>query len=79
MAHFLTSHKKKETEIIAYLDTTLSEKKMIAGIPVIGINELSNYVYDYIVVAFSNVKLGFDILINKGGGTTGKDSWIFIQ
>ncbi|HBI62945.1 MAG TPA: hypothetical protein DDY31_17365, partial [Lachnospiraceae bacterium] len=66
LASFLSQHKKEETEILAYLDTRDSRRKMINGIPVIGIEKLNDYMYDYIVVAFSDVKWGFKILENQG-------------
>lgn len=66
MSHFLTQKIKKGTEIVAYLDTTNNENKNIDGIPVIGLDSLKRITYDYIVVAFSDVEKGFNILKNEG-------------
>lgn len=64
MSRFLTGKVKKNVKIIAYL---LSEGKgEIGGIPIISFENLKDFEYEYIVVAFGNTVKGIEILRNIG-------------
>lgn len=64
MSKLLTENKKADTEIVAYLSDR--ETGTIYGVPIVSFEALKSIDYDYIVVAFGNVKLGLDILESKG-------------
>ena len=66
VARFLTTHLLKTTEIVAYLDTMNWGGYIADNIPIISLEELKNYIYDYIVIAFSDVKKAYDILKEEG-------------
>lgn len=68
LAHFLSENlDKSKAEILAYVDTiNLIFGNNIDGIPVIELNKIENYVYDYIIIGFSDIIKGFDILQKYG-------------
>jgi hypothetical protein len=76
ISHLLGSHCRKDVEIVAYLNTVDRDVDKINEIPVIGMKELKNVIYDYIVVAFNDVRKGIDLL--KSGGSGRKDCWVFV-
>ena len=71
LAHFLTQHLAcNQAEILAYVDR-VSQIIPPPGInseqvPTISPEEINSYAYDYIVIAFSNVSKGFEILKEQG-------------
>ena len=65
LAEFLSSHIRNEVEIIAYMNS-IEPKDSIGGIPVITLEDLDNYDYDYVVIAFSDIMMGLKLLEEKG-------------
>lgn len=58
--------KKDKAQIVCYAVSDGTEGKEIGGVPVVDIKKAVSYEYDYIVIAFSNIKKGFDILLDMG-------------
>lgn len=66
LAHYLVNHKKENVTIEAYINSVEKDKGDIEGVPIIGVDEIDRFQYDYIVIAFSDVKKGLQILCDKG-------------
>lgn len=66
LAQYLYKHKAEETTIVAFLSSFEANERCIEGIPVVSIEEVNQYIYDYVVIAFSDVEKGKRILNSLG-------------
>ena len=64
LSKLLADNIKNNTEIIAFIDDY--NKGSIEGIPVIGVDDLSGLIFDYVVVAFGDSIKGISTLKNIG-------------
>lgn len=64
LAEFLAKHIKSDVKIVAYMNS-VAPKDNIGELPVITLNDLDNYDYDYIVIAFSDISKGLEQLEEK--------------
>lgn len=66
-SNYLSKRVKDDVEIVAYLNTV---SKPLGGvseaIPVIGLEKLQDIIFDYIIIAFSDIVTGFKILEEYG-------------
>lgn len=69
ISHLLSKCLRNEkAEIIAYLDDFFEDKRCgEIDVPIITIDNLNNYQFDYICIAFGDVKKGFKTLLDGGG------------
>jgi hypothetical protein len=70
-ASLLSENIKVGTKIVAYLDTFENSPKSINGIPVIKLEQLNDYIFDYIVIGFSKIMTAIQVL-HKAGITDDK-------
>lgn len=64
LAHYLSSLLKKDVNILAYIDSKMVG--MVDNIPVISVDKLGDYEYDYVVIAFSKIDYGKKMLVKYG-------------
>lgn len=70
MANYLRKYLRHDrASIVAYMVTENKgdfEEKEIEGVPIVPAEQINEFQYDYIILAFSNVKKGKKILIDMG-------------